>query len=164
MTSAANASEVIVQLLDPNHDKPLKTWKFRERAAITIGRAEDQDVEIVDSYVSRSHAILERRGGQWILTSRGRNGVFVNNQAIQEHPIAGDLAFRLGATGPKLAFKTCQPQDEHLATLCFETMPMDFFALDQKRLNQEVSAIAEGDDFQRLQQQAQSLRRRKAES
>jgi pSer/pThr/pTyr-binding forkhead associated (FHA) protein len=156
--------QVVVQLLDAAQSGVLKSWTFQEKRTISIGRAGDRDVEIVDAYVSRTHAALELRGEQWVLVSHGRNGVYVDNDAIQEFPIVREVAFRLGPSGPRLVFKTSAPREESRATLCFETLPAALFALDQQRLAADVGAIAGRDEFARLQEQARSLRRRRAES
>ena len=157
-------SHVVVQLLDAANSGVLKTWTFQEKAAISIGRSDDRDVEVVDPYVSRTHAVVELRGTQWVLVSHGRNGVYVNNESIQEFPIAREVTFRLGSAGPRLAFKTSKPKEENLATLSFETLPMSLFELDEKRLAAEVGEIAGHDDFARLQEQARALRQRRTEA
>jgi pSer/pThr/pTyr-binding forkhead associated (FHA) protein len=159
-----NDSEVVIQLLDPTQGSTVKTWKFHGKTTISIGRSEERDVEIVDSYVSREHALLQFHGGRWMVVSQGRNGVFVNNRRVEEHPITGDLTFRLGAAGPVLSFKTGIQRDENMATLCFESIPLPLLAVDESKLEIEVDAISTRDDFQRLQEQARALRRKKADS
>jgi len=156
-------SHVVVQLLDTANSGVLKTWTFQDKTAITIGRSDDRDVEVVDAYVSRTHAALEHRGGQWVLVSHGRNGVYVNNELIQEFLILREVTFRLGSSGPRLAFKIAATHEESLATLCLETLPESFFAVDEKRLAAEVGEIAGRDEFARLQEQARALRQRKAD-
>jgi pSer/pThr/pTyr-binding forkhead associated (FHA) protein len=161
---ATDADDVIVKLLDPAQGSPLKTWKFQGKTSISIGRTEDRDVEVVDPYVSRTHAVIESRDGVWVLISQGRNGVFVNNRAITEHVISGDITFRLGTSGPLLMFKTGAERNDHAATLCFDSMPLELLAVDELKLQEEVGTIAGRDDFQRLQEQARALRRKRAES
>lgn len=160
--SSESAPEVVIQLLDPSQGGVLKSWIFRGRPSISIGRAAERDVEVVDAYVSRTHAMLEARDGQWVLVSQGRNGVYVNNQPIGELTISREVTFRLGSSGPLLAFKTSAPRDENLATLSLDTLPMSLFAVDEARLEAEVDAIASRDDFLRLQEQARTLRMKKA--
>jgi pSer/pThr/pTyr-binding forkhead associated (FHA) protein len=162
--ATSEADDIVVQLLDPTQGTPLKTWKFQGKSSISIGRTEDRDVEVVDPYVSRSHALLEARDGVWVLVSQGRNGVFVNSRPITEHVISGDLTFRLGTGGPVLAFKTGAQRSEHTATLSFDSMPLALLAVDEHKLQQEVDTIAGKDDFQRLQEQARALRRKRTES
>ena len=155
-------AEVVIQLLDPAQGGVLKSWKFRNRESISIGRSPERDVEVVDAYVSRNHAVLECRHGLWVLISQGRNGVYVEQRPIQELKVVRDVTFRLGATGPLLAFLTTAARDENLATLSLDTLPASLFAVDEVRLEAEVGAIAERDEFIRLQQQAHQLRRQRA--
>ncbi|HZL88722.1 MAG TPA: FHA domain-containing protein [Pirellulaceae bacterium] len=155
-------SEIVIQLLDPTQGGVLKSWKFQERESISIGRASERDVEVVDAYVSRLHAVLERRDGQWVLVSQGRNGVYVEQRPVQELKIPREVTFRLGASGPLLAFRTTTARDENLATLTLDTLPASLFSVDEVRLEAEVGAIVDQDAFLRLQQQAQNLRRQRA--
>jgi pSer/pThr/pTyr-binding forkhead associated (FHA) protein len=139
----------------------LKAWRFHGQTSISIGRAEERDVEVVDAYVSRTHAVLEARRDQWVLVSHGRNGVYVDNQPIREMNISREVTFRLGSSGPLLVFKTSAARDENLATLSLETLPTSFFEVDEVRLEAEVGAITGREDFLRLQEQARALRTRK---
>jgi pSer/pThr/pTyr-binding forkhead associated (FHA) protein len=156
-------AKVVVQQLAPDQGGVLKTWSFQDKTTIAIGRGDDQDVEVVDPYVSRTHAVLESRDGSWFLVAHGRNGVYVDNQPIQERPITRSVTFRLGSSGPLLSFQTTAQQNESLATLSFETLPMSLFAVDESRLENEVGQIAGRDDFVRLQEQARALRLKKKE-
>lgn len=155
-------SGIVIQLLDPAQGGVLKSWKFEDRDSISIGRSPDRDVEVVDAYVSRNHAVLECRDGQWVLISQGRNGVYVDQRPIRELTVPREVTFRLGASGPLLAFLMTAARDANLQTLSLDTLPPSLFAVDEVRLEAEVGAIADRDDFIRLQQQAQSLRRKRA--
>ncbi len=159
--TSPNAGEVTIQLLDPTYDWPLKTWKFADKSIISIGRALECDVEILDSYVSRTHAVFERQGENWVLTSQGRNGVYVSDERVSNYHVDQDMTFRLGTSGPKLAFRLCGHVDQNRGTICMESTPAYRFDVDQSQLDEEVKAIAERDDFQRLQEQARVLRQNK---
>ncbi|HWC25648.1 MAG TPA: FHA domain-containing protein [Solirubrobacteraceae bacterium] len=53
---------------------------------ITIGRRPDSDVFLDDVTVSRDHALIVRRGGDWHLDDLGSlNGTYVNRQRIETH-------------------------------------------------------------------------------
>jgi DNA-binding CsgD family transcriptional regulator len=56
---------------------------------VTLGRDEGNDVVMPDDMqVSRVHAKIAQRNGQWILADLGsRNGSFVNTRLIHEHPL-----------------------------------------------------------------------------
>lgn len=164
MSEAANVPsvEVVLQLRDGTQGHLLKTWTFVGKSSISIGRADACDVEVVEAYVSREHAILERRE-KWVLISRGRNGVFVNDQPIREHTIDGDVTFRLGPAGHLLAFSTRSAIQEstNMATVCPETLPVMVFSLDEQRIEEEVGVISGGDVFRQLQIQARALRKKR---
>ena len=155
---SAPLEEVVVQLHDAALGRVVKTWKFRGRQQISIGRAPEQDIEINDPYVSRLHAELHYRDGKWVLIARGRHGVVVRHQQIAELIIDAEVTFQLGSAGPTLRFAVEHGDSECGRTLCFEMEPLPAFALDQAKLNQDVDQIAEGDYFQRLQSAAQALR------
>jgi pSer/pThr/pTyr-binding forkhead associated (FHA) protein len=162
--SDANGSEVVLQLLDAFHGGTLKTWKFSNRQSISIGRAEDRDVEIVDAYVSRHHASLEFRQGAWVLVAHGRNGIYVGGEPIQELTVAREVAFRLGSAGPQLVFRTFAPRDESLGTLSFDTLPASVFGVDAARLAADVESLTGRDEFARLQEQVRALRSKRLET
>jgi pSer/pThr/pTyr-binding forkhead associated (FHA) protein len=154
----APLGEVEVQLLDTSSGRTVKSWTFEGKSTITIGRSPDQLVEVSDPYVSRNHANIEYRDGQWMLVSRGRNGIVVNNQLVVEQPVSGDVCFRLGMEGPTLRFRTTAERAEITATICFDTLPAPVFQLDETKVQNDVVEIADGDYFQNLQQRAKKLR------
>jgi FHA domain len=156
--------EAVVQLLDPTYRRPVKTWKFVGKSPITIGREAGRDVEISDPYVSRLHAELVWRDNTWILVSKGRNGVVVGSRTITELPLSEQTMFRLGAAGPALRFCLADELEEHSATLCFDTETIPVCLVDQSKLREDVGQITSGEYFQKLQQQAETLRRERGRS
>ncbi len=60
-----------------------------------VGRQEDADIQLLDvaKMVSRKHASIEWRDGDWLLSDLGsRNGTFVNGATVQRHFLkAGDM-------------------------------------------------------------------------
>ena len=155
------SQEVLVQLLDAALGRPVKTWTFRGKREISIGRQPERDVEINDPYVSRLHAELHFREGQWLLMARGRNGVVVRNQQITELAVESDVTFQLGTSGPVLRFFVEHEESECGHTLSFDTEPAPAFSVDESKLREDVGQIAEGDYFQKLQDQAKALRARR---
>lgn len=163
--SASNSpTSVLIELLDPNLERPVKSWSLDNRTTITIGRAEDQDIEISDGYVSRQHARLTLTGSGWELESLGRNGVLVDNRQVNHFPLGEEVKFRLGSGGPFLRFRVSAKKAESIHTICFDTFPAPLFALDEVKLKTEVTRIAEGDYFQTLQDKARSLRRQRSDA
>jgi hypothetical protein len=58
---------------------------------LTIGRLESSDIPVSDRLVSRHHAEIESRQGQYVIRDCGsRNGTFVNGQRISEPHILRD--------------------------------------------------------------------------
>ena len=161
---AGTPPEVTVHLLDLSVNRTVKSWTFCGKALITIGREPDRDVEISDPYVSRNHAELHFRMGNWVLVSRGRNGVMVNNRLIEEQAIVADITFRLGASGPMLRFQPRAAVREDTNTLSHETVPIELFRVDESKLKKEVSEIADAEYFQQLQQRVKSLRKQREDA
>src|SRR3972149_2354304 len=64
----------------------LKTSRF------TLGRSPDSTVVIDDDLVSRQHALIERRGSEYILYDRSStNGCYVNGKPVYQYTLkAGD--------------------------------------------------------------------------
>jgi len=82
----------------------------QDRWRLTIGRAEEADIALTgDSQVSRTHALIERVGGEWTLLDDGlsRNGSFANaTRVLGRHRLAdrdrlcfgsSELIYRSGA-------------------------------------------------------------------
>ena len=153
--------KVLIELLDPTCERPVKTWTFEDRLLITIGRADDQDVEVSDGYVSRSHAQLVLREGEWRLVSLGRNGVVCENKLVSDYLLKNGEKFRLGSNGPCLRFRT-SGKTESMHTVCFESLPAPLFQIDETKVQEEVGQIAEGEYFQSLQDKARKLRKQRS--
>jgi membrane-bound lytic murein transglycosylase D len=80
---------------------PPDNREFRFSHPFRIGRAEDCEVSIASSYVSRTHAEVFLEDGQWwIRDLASANGMFVNNSRVERSPIPNTLAVRLGVEGP----------------------------------------------------------------
>jgi len=171
MSDSTNPSDetahTALHLLDSSLGRPIRTWRFTDKELITIGRADECDVQISDPYVSRSHAELRVADGGWLLVSLGRHGVQVQGSAITDLAINGETIFRLGSFGPSLRFSPVEPlvespsirQTDNRMTMMFDSTLMEnIFELDQNKLDREVSEIADADYFQQLQRRAQQLR------
>ena len=157
-----SSEQVEVQLLEPTLGSPIKNWPFKGESQISIGRGDDCMVQILDSHVSRLHAVLKIHGGEWLLISLGRNGVLVEGRTISEQPVSSGAKFQLGPLGPTMKFcSAAEPKPDYLQTLCFDPDAMPFFVLDESKLRNEVAEIESEDFFQKLQQKAQDLRRQR---
>jgi pSer/pThr/pTyr-binding forkhead associated (FHA) protein len=71
-----------------------------EGTTIRIGRDEANQLTLPnDPKVSRSHAELRNRDGQWVLVDLGsRNGTKVNGHRIEQHPLRSGDTIQLGST------------------------------------------------------------------
>src|SRR5262249_3103529 len=127
--------------------------------------ADDRDVQISDPYVSRNHAELRYIDGGWQLHSLGRNGVLVQDQLVNAHPVTGDITFRLGGDGPALQFQPLVENEEYGQTMFVDvSKPPDTFQLDTKKIEREVTDITSGDYFQKLQDRARQMRKERKET
>jgi pSer/pThr/pTyr-binding forkhead associated (FHA) protein len=65
---------------------------------VTLGRDEANDVVVPDDMqVSRVHATIAQRNGQWALVDlESRNGSYVNGRLIHEHPLRDGDQLRFG--------------------------------------------------------------------
>jgi hypothetical protein len=72
---------------------------------LTVGRRPDSDIFLDDVTVSRDHAILVRRGGDYYLDDCGSlNGTYVNRSRIESHRLTDGDELQIGKY--KLAFLT----------------------------------------------------------
>jgi FHA domain len=68
-----------------------------ESDRLTIGRRPDSDIFLDDVTVSRDHAILVRRGGDYYLDDCGSlNGTYVNRRRIESHRLGDGDELQVG--------------------------------------------------------------------
>lgn len=96
---------IVLHLLDSTRDCPLQSWRFTDRAEITIGRADANDVVVIDPHVSRIHVRIVHQEGAWRLYSMGRHGTLIGSQPVAEFSLSHRAVFRLGPLGPLLRFE-----------------------------------------------------------
>jgi len=113
--------EVAILILQEDNQR----WPLNKER-LTIGRSPDCDIILPDRVVSRRHACIERRDGEYyIVDDDSKNGTFVNGKPVTEprRLIDGDeiqvaLRFRLtfvdaGATAPlSMDEPVTQPEPE----------------------------------------------------
>lgn len=64
---------------------------------ITIGRAGGNDVALKEAKVSRQHASIKKQGKEYLITDlHSSNGVFVNDEKVQEHALNDGDEIRIG--------------------------------------------------------------------
>ena len=68
-----------------------------EKDRLTVGRRPDSDIFLDDVTVSRDHAILVRRNGEFYLDDCGSlNGTYVNRSRIESHRLANGDELQVG--------------------------------------------------------------------
>jgi chromosome segregation ATPase len=88
---AADRERVTRVLIGSVEGKELQFPLFKDR--LTIGRTEQNDIQLNAPYISRRHAVIVTEGDTTKVVDRGsKNGVFVNSRRIGEHPLSnGDI-------------------------------------------------------------------------
>lgn len=83
-----------------------------QRAALTMGRVEGNDIVVVDPLVSRAHARIELRRGRFVLIDQSLNGTFVSMAGKSEIAVRRDEFTLIGA-GLIALGKSTSLQREH---------------------------------------------------
>jgi membrane-bound lytic murein transglycosylase D len=82
----------------------VQTWRFQ--TTFHVGRADECELKIADSHISRKHAIVSFQQGQWwVQDLNSANGILVNGERIPGAPVAPNLTVRLGLEGPWVWFE-----------------------------------------------------------
>lgn len=80
-TSQSEAVLAVVQASEPE----LRGRRYAFREQIKIGRGADNDIIIPENFVSHHHAVLYRRGNQYVIEDLGSvNHTYVNDQMLEE--------------------------------------------------------------------------------
>ena len=97
---------VTLTLIDPQTNKPLKSWKFTDQAKVCIGRAPQNDIVLKEYFqVSRQHVELTKIREQWQLVNHGSNGTFVNSILVDTAQVNDNDLIQLAGNGPVLRFE-----------------------------------------------------------
>ncbi|MBX7164791.1 MAG: FHA domain-containing protein [Pirellulales bacterium] len=160
---SAPSPPIALELLDASRVHALQRWQFFEvtpETAIRIGRAPDNDVVLTSPFVSRAHAVLRPREGDWELSVVSDKGVFVDGRRVQSHLLGEGTVFQVAPQGPCLRVVPFDANydDEQLGTLSVDSTEITFLALDVGRRDAEVEEIAGGDYFKNLQHLARQLK------
>ena len=85
---------------DLRQNDPASTRHSLEGSRITIGRHATNDIVLPDDMrVSRHHAQVEERDGEWILRDlRSRNGTQLNGRHISESPLREGDRIKIGGS------------------------------------------------------------------
>jgi pSer/pThr/pTyr-binding forkhead associated (FHA) protein len=158
--ASSQSLRVTVQLVDANDSRQVQAWSFDDAPVITIGRGSAETIVLADPYVSRLHVRLTHDGAGWRLESLGRSGVYIRGEKVTDVPLREGVVFRLGPTGPAMRIET-EASNESRATLNFDPEVQVLLHLDRRELDAQTREVAESDYFQRLQEAAAKLRRKR---
>ncbi len=97
---------VTLTLLEPQTNKPFKSWKFPNQSKVCIGRAPQNDIVLKEYFqVSRQHVELTEINDQWQLVNNGTNGTFVNSVLVETAQLKNNDLIRLAGNGPLFRFE-----------------------------------------------------------
>lgn len=76
-------NEAVLSVVEAEEEN-LSGRRFAFDEQITVGRGEDNDVMIPESFVSHHHAVIYRHGSQYVVEDLGsRNHTYVNDQILE---------------------------------------------------------------------------------
>ena len=77
---------------------------------LIVGRAVGSDIELLDSEVSRNHAeLVSKEGDWWIIDSGSSNGTYVNGTLVKERRLHHGDAIKIGST--EFRYRNSQGED-----------------------------------------------------
>jgi pSer/pThr/pTyr-binding forkhead associated (FHA) protein len=91
---------------------PDRTWEVQFTTdPMTIGRGEGNDIPIPEESVSENHALIERRGDDYVIRdTRSSNGLWLGKQRVEQHILQDEDVLSLGRA--KLVFKGAFTSDD----------------------------------------------------
>ncbi|RMG99879.1 MAG: GGDEF domain-containing protein [Deltaproteobacteria bacterium] len=96
-----------------------------EGGRVTIGRGLKADVRINDEGISRTHAVVEYRDGEYVLLDAGStNGTYANGERIDEHVLVEGDKIQIGASSV-LKFTFHDELDEDFQRTLYESALRD---------------------------------------
>jgi pSer/pThr/pTyr-binding forkhead associated (FHA) protein len=157
----AAPGSVSIHLLDSSQGHTLQSWRISDRATITIGRNDDNDVVIADPHVSRLHVSLVYQDGDWTLNSHGRHGTMVGDRMVAEMQLKDRTIFRLGSNGPTLRFDLFEAPVGRTETLDrIDPEMLSKLDIDHQRKAHEVEQITDNALFRQLLDQSRQYKAR----
>ena len=158
-------AEVVLtlQLLDSAQGLPVQSWGFPAQPEVRLGRAGDNDVVITHPYVSRYHARLLWRNGDWELVNMGTHGTLLRGRAVQRALLEEGDDIRLGPLGPTLRFRNHvnNSGETPKGTLVAALPAPPAIHIDEASKEAEVQTVVGGEYFRQLQERLQALRDRR---
>ena len=91
-----------VRLLGNDVEQAQRDWCFSAGELIRIGRGVSNEIQLNHRSVSRSHAIIFFKAGEWSCGTIGRNGTFVNGKLTPMFVIEDSIVAQFSPKGPRL--------------------------------------------------------------
>jgi predicted component of type VI protein secretion system len=159
-------AEVVLtlQLLDATQGLPIQTWHFPVQPEVRVGRANENDVVIPHPYVSRQHARLVWRDGDWELVNVGTHGTLRDGRAVTRALLEDGDELRLGPQGPTIRVRARGNDSSpaaYVGTMVGDANDLPSIRIDAAKKTEEVQAVADTEYFRELQARLQTLRDRK---
>jgi DNA-binding NtrC family response regulator len=100
--------------------------RIQPGAPVTFGRAPECTVVLTDAGISRVHAEIECRGGQYVLRDKGsRNGTFLDEERVEiATPLGHGDGIRMGAT-VRLRFTLVEEVEERDLARLADALPRE---------------------------------------
>ncbi len=101
---AADSMALIITQLD-SAGQSVQQWHFASTDSIVVGRGQTCDVALDDHRVSRRHAVLSYRDGQWVCKNVSRNGMYAEDVPVESTTLSNGSNLRCSRNGPVLSFQ-----------------------------------------------------------
>ncbi len=96
---------ITLTLLHPVQTIPVQNWTFETEPIIRIGRSADNDVVLYSAVVSRHHVEIRRSGSDWEVANVGANGIYIDEQRIDQTRVLDGMIIRLASSGPQIQIR-----------------------------------------------------------
>lgn len=96
---------ITLTLLHPIQAIPVQNWTFETEPIIRIGRSTDNDVVLYSAVVSRHHVEIRRSGSDWEVANVGANGIYIDEQRIDQTRVLDGMIIRLASSGPQIQIR-----------------------------------------------------------
>lgn len=116
----------MIELVFVRDGKPCLRQKV-EGASVTIGRDDDNHVQLADEDISRKHAKIEWKDGKYVVTDLSTNGTLLNARPIKSSEISAGDTLTIGqwtvnimSSDPGAAQTTVSTQRQQTSVLNFD--------------------------------------------
>ena len=102
---------------------PEERCEFKLNKPFRIGRDADCEVVVQNEFVSRHHAEVSFKNGQWwIVDLNSSNGIYVGDQRFKRISVVQEITIRLGIQGPEVTLEVATEKPKKKQAAGSETM------------------------------------------